>query len=210
VSAAQPAAGVPRLCIFARAPIPGRVKSRLALEIGAAAALEAHVQLVEDTLQRLARVDGVVNELWLDDTDDVGGRGWAERWGLPLQRQTGDDLGERMHRALLSCLDAGCPGIVVGTDCPAIDAAYVQHAVVGLGRNDLVLGPAADGGYGLVALRRPLPEIFRGIDWGTSRVLAATLDAATAAGVVPLLLPEIWDVDTAGDWRRYLAWRARG
>ena len=195
------------LCIFARAPVAGRVKSRLAAEIGAEAALAAHRALVEGALERLACIDGVASELWLDDPDHEGARRWAQPWGLPLRAQAGGDLGQRMDLALQSCVASGARGIVVGTDCPDIDARYVRDAVDALDSHDAVLGPAADGGYGLVGARRPVPEIFRGILWGSAGVLAATLARAAAAGVSVARLPEIWDVDTAADWRRYLAWR---
>jgi hypothetical protein len=198
---------IPIVCIFGRAPVLGRVKSRLAAEIGDQAALEAHRELAEATLARLAAIEGVVTELWLDDVDDPAGRAWAQRWHLPLRQQQGDDLGERMHRALLCCLASGAPGIVVGTDCPAIDAAYVGRAVAALQNHDAVVGPAADGGYGLVGIRRAVPEMFQGITWGSSSVLSATLDAAASVGVSVARLPEIEDVDTAADWRRYVATR---
>lgn len=197
------------LCIFARAPVHGRVKSRLAAEIGADAALAAHVELVEDTLARVADVDGVQSELWLDDIDHPVARAWAERWHLPLRRQASGDLGARMHRAIACCVEAGALGIVIGTDCPAIDAGYVRQAVAALAVHDVVLAPAADGGYGLVGARCPVPAIFQQIAWGTGSVLTGTLAAAAAARHSVALLGEIEDVDTAADWNRYLRSRAR-
>jgi len=198
------------LCVFARAPVAGRVKSRLAETLGTGAALAAHVQLVEDTLARLVSIADVATELWLDDVEDAGGRRWARQWQLPLRQQKGGDLGARMHHALQSCLDANAVGMVVGTDCPAIDAGYVQSAARALDSHDVVLGPAQDGGYGLIGARRPVPELFRGIAWGSDAVLAQTLARAAVAGLDVAQLPQIWDVDTALDWRRYLALRQRG
>lgn len=194
----------PTLCIFARAPVYGRVMTRLAADIGREGAAVAHHELVEDTLTRLAPMEGITIELWLDDPAHPGGRAWARRWSLPLRRQQGDDLGGRMHAALSRCLAQGSRGVVVGTDCPSVDAAYVRRALAALDDHDVVLGPAADGGYGLVGVRRAVPEMFHGISWGTATVLKESLSAASAAGASVALLEEIWDVDTAADWHRYL------
>jgi len=195
---------LPRLCIFARVPRHGQVKTRLATRLGDEAALAAHITLVEDTLRRLARVPGVVSELWLDDQPDGVCRRWAEDFDLPIRRQAGGDLGERMHGALLAGLATASGAMVVGTDCPLFDQGYVTAAVAALTSADVVLGPAADGGYGLVGIRRPAPELFSDIPWGTSRVLEMTLSAARRAGFQVSLLPEIWDIDTFDDWQRYL------
>jgi uncharacterized protein len=202
-------AAPPRLCIFARVPIHGRVKTRLAATLGAGAALAAHVALVEDTLQRLGRLAGVVTELWLDDVPDTLSRSWASRFGLEIRRQRGDDLGDRMHEALLDGMAAAGRAVVVGTDCPLIDAGYAAAAFAALESADVVLGPAEDGGYGLVGLRRPAPELFRDMPWGLSVVLQATLQAAAAAGLSVERLPETWDVDTADAWLRYQRLRGR-
>lgn len=194
----------PVLCIFARVPAPGRVKSRLAAEIGAEAAVAAHCTLVEDTLHRLAGMAGVITELWLDDPDHAAGRAWGARWGLAVRGQQGRDLGARMQFALASAVARSGAGVVVGTDCPPVDAGYVRQALTALDDHDIVLGPAADGGYGLIAGRCPAPELFEGIRWGTSSVLRQTLEAAADAGYRVARLPQIWDVDTAADWQRFL------
>lgn len=192
------------LCIFARVPARGRVKRRLAAGIGEGAALEAYITLVEDTLTRLARVPRVAGELWVDDVPDDLCRRWARRWRLPLQGQRGGDLGARMNHALCAGLTAAPRALVVGTDCPDIDAGYVLAALDSLQGHDVVLGPAADGGYGLVGARRPVPELFDDVPWGTAEVLSATLAAAAESGLAVALLPEIHDVDDAADWQRYL------
>lgn len=192
------------VCIFARAAVLGAVKTRLAATLGAQAALDAHVRLVQDTLSRLTRVDGVSTELWLDHAQHPVGRQWGRRWQVPVRQQVGDDLGARMHHALLSGLDRGCRTLVVGTDCPAIDGHYLRSAVMALEQHDVVLGPAEDGGYGLIGLRRSAPELFQNIPWGTGDVLDASLAAGARAGLSVCRLDEIWDVDTAADWCRYL------
>lgn len=201
----------PRLCIFARSPVVDQVKRRLAAEIGAASALAAHQQLVEDSLDRLAVVPGIVSELWLAGPGNQQVRQWLERYPLILRRQRGADLGARMLHALRSSAAAGVAGLVVGTDCPAIDRDYIAEAADRLRTADVVLGPAEDGGYGLIGanaaiLARAAP-LFDDMPWGSDRVFATTVDRAARAGLRTACLATIWDVDTAADWRRYLALR---
>jgi rSAM/selenodomain-associated transferase 1 len=202
-------AGEPRLCIFARAPKLGAVKRRLAAEIGAAAALQAYRELAVDTLQRLASPDPARAELWLAGPVTAEVRGWLRRWRLPLRFQQGADLGERMANALAVCHAEGCPGLVVGTDCPPVDAAYVRQAVRALQDHDVVLGPAEDGGYALVGTRFPTPEIFRDVPWGSSRVLDVTLQRCAEAQLRVTRLKTVWDVDTAADLARFRATKAQ-
>lgn len=195
------------LCIFARVPVLGAVKTRLAAELGDRAALDAHSRLVQDTLERLAAIDGMAAELWVDHPGNPEAARWSVRYGVALQTQTGADLGERMLGALRHCHGRGRWGLVVGTDCPTIGPDYLRAALAALDAHDVVLGPAQDGGYGLIGARRPVPELFRDMPWGTSRVCAATVAAAAEAGLSVACLDEIWDVDRAADWRRYLALR---
>lgn len=192
------------LCVFARVPRLGAVKRRLARTLGDAQALDAHCRLVVDTLGRLSRVPGFVTELWIDGEPDARCRAWSSRFGLPLRRQQGADLGERMSHALTDALGRAPRALLVGTDCPPIDAAYVSGALAALDDHAVVLGPAVDGGYGLVGLREPVPALFAGIAWGTPSVLRQTLAVATGQGITVCLHEEIWDVDDAADWARYL------
>ncbi|MEZ5558416.1 MAG: TIGR04282 family arsenosugar biosynthesis glycosyltransferase [Pseudomonadales bacterium] len=199
--------GRARLAIFARAPVPGQVKQRLAATMGDQAALSAHVALVEDTLQRLHEVPGATTELWLTGAEVARVSDWCRRWRLPLRRQRGSDLGARMSTAIAAALAGGEPGLVVGCDCPPVTADYVARAIRSLLETDVVLGPALDGGYALVGLARDEPDIFQSIAWGTSKVLEQTLTRADAAGLSVTLLEPVWDVDTEADWRRFQAGR---
>lgn len=192
-----------RLCIFTRVPVLGRVKSRLAAELGQAAALRAHEMLVEDTLGRLAVVAGVRSELWVDERPNARVADWCRKWQLPLRHQHGADLGERMYGALADCLVNEAWGIVVGTDCPPIDAAYVRRALQALAVHDVVLGPAEDGGFGLVGLSKPAADLFHGVAWGGGEALRGTLANAVRLRLRVCLLPAIWDVDEVEDWRRW-------
>lgn len=209
--------GARRLAIFARVPVAGRVKSRLAASIGDAAARDAHVALAEAAFARVEGLTGVVTELWTDGPPDERVRRWAQRWAFVLRQQEGGDLGARMAHALdgQAQVPAGregaaapMPVVLIGTDCPLIDRGYVERAFAALERHALVLGPAADGGFGLIGWTRPVPGLFDGVTWGRADVLAETLRNAIAAGVHICLLPEIWDVDDLAGWQRWLAEQA--
>jgi hypothetical protein len=195
-----------RLCIFARAPEPGRVKRRLAGTLGEAGALSAYLELVEGTLARCAEATSYTSQLWVSggDLDHPQILDWLARYPLVLHSQTGADLGERMWRALEHSLAAGTAAVLIGTDCPDIDRRYVEHAFEQLETHDVVLGPAEDGGYGLIALgARPLPELFSDMPWGEATVLEHTLARARRSGARVSLLPTIYDVDRPVDWQRY-------
>ena len=187
-----------RVAVFVRAPELGKVKTRLARALGDAAALQAYVELVEGTLQSLR--GGAFNcELWFAGRSNEVLRRWRAEYGVPAFRQRGADLGERM----LCALAAGAKA-VVGSDIPALNAAYVEAALDRLPSADVVLGPVEDGGYCLIAMNETQPELFRSIEWSTGRVLEQTLSRATEAGLSVALLDVLWDVDEYAD---YLRWR---
>jgi hypothetical protein len=92
--------------------------------------------------------------------------------------------------------------LLIGSDCPLLTPDYLARGLAALQRHDLVLGPAEDGGYVMVGLRQPRPALFKGLDWGTGRVLEQTLEIAADQGLSTELLPPLWDVDRAGDLGR--------
>ncbi|MGE0623130.1 MAG: TIGR04282 family arsenosugar biosynthesis glycosyltransferase [Pseudomonadales bacterium] len=191
-----------RLCIFARVPVAGAVKRRLVPALGEAGALAAYTELLEGTLTRCVNPAAYRSELWLaGDADHPQVGGWCRRYPLSLRAQSGADLGERMRRALED--DLSVPTVLIGTDCPDIDRGYLAEAFAALERHELVLGPAVDGGYGLIGLTRPAPELFRDMPWGGPEVLRETLKRAGQAGMSCSCLPEIYDVDRPEDWARY-------
>ena len=189
---------LPRLAIFARAPVRGQVKTRLAKIVGDDVALAVYDQLLTETLVRLAPGCGRFEpEVWLEGTSAD-----ARFQGFPVIPQPGGDLGARMAAAF----EAGVTALV-GTDIPALTADYVDRALGGLNEADLVVGPVEDGGYCLVAMNAPHPELFRAIPWSTPRVLAATLDAAHGLKLTVGLLEPLWDVDDADDLDRWRCWK---
>jgi rSAM/selenodomain-associated transferase 2/rSAM/selenodomain-associated transferase 1 len=129
---------------------------------------------------------------------------WAARSGATLHPQRGDDLGARMQAALRSALDRGRPALLIGTDCPALDAAHLAAAADALRDHDAVFVPAEDGGYVLVGLARAV-DAFEGIAWSGAGVMAATRARLAAAGASWRELPPLWDVDRAEDLRRLAA-----
>lgn len=113
----------------------------------------------------------------------------------------------RMHHALAMTLDAGCAlALLIGTDCPVLTPSYLCSAMDALNRGaDVVLAPAEDGGYALIGLRRPQPQIFKDIPWGSEAVLQTTRERIREAGLAGHELSVVWDLDRPQDLARYRA-----
>lgn len=198
-----------RLLVFLKAPRPGFVKTRLAATLGTDLALAAYRALAERTLRQVAGIDRVTLCVTPDDAEPEIAPWVRPAWSvLP---QGAGDLGQRLARAFVAAFAGGATRVAaIGTDCPELTAADVDAAWQALSKVDVVLGPACDGGYWLIALRQPQPAIFQGIDWGTERVLSQTLDTARQAGLSVDLLRELSDVDDEADWHAYRARHAPG
>jgi rSAM/selenodomain-associated transferase 2/rSAM/selenodomain-associated transferase 1 len=195
------------LQVFARSPVAGSVKTRLAASIGEQQALAVHVEFVERTLATAtaARAAGFVDtvELWCaPDAAAPGFADWRERHGVTLRSQPDGDLGVRMRVAMDGALSRGSRAILIGTDCPALDVGYLEAAALALGRHDAVLGPVEDGGYVLIGLRRPVAA-FDAVPWSSPGTLAATRAALARARATWHELPTLWDVDVATDLARW-------
>jgi rSAM/selenodomain-associated transferase 1 len=192
-----------RLIVFVRAPRPGAVKTRLAAELGGEPAAFAYRRLVEKLLHQLGSLSGV--ELHFTPSH---AEAEIESWMRPAWRarpQTGDDLGSRMHLAFLNAFAEGANRVVlIGSDCPDVGSDDIVAAWDKLSDADVVLGPAKDGGYWLIGLRQPQPELFTGIPWSTNAVLGQTIVRAGLAGLQTCLLRPLADVDTLEDWQRFL------
>lgn len=200
----------PALVVFAKAPVPGTVKTRLARTVGAARATRVYCDLLATTLAHahLAWRTGKVSriELWgAPDCEHPLLRGIAGAFGASRYRQEGEDLGERMRHALADALRRAPAVLVIGTDCPVLDPARIGAAAAALDTHDAVLVPAEDGGYVLVGARTPVP--FDGVRWSTPHALADTLATFARAGLRHALLPAAWDVDTVEDLARFDALR---
>lgn len=192
------------LIIFARHPLPGRVKTRLTPPLTATEAAELYRCMLLDILARTARLDNVERLLFYED-----GPGAASFFRtvttLPSIPQGGDELGDRMAAAFATAFARGHERIaIIGTDSPDLPLAFVREAFTRLdnGETDAVFGPSEDGGYYLLALKRLHHELFRDIPWSSGGVLRESLAKARAAGISTSLLPQWYDVDMAADLTR--------
>jgi hypothetical protein len=201
----------PRIVIvFARVPVLGSVKTRLATAIGEAAALKAYRALGARTLDAVRRSTAsavTVAHTPSDRESERAVRAWLGD-GVSFEGQAQGDLGARMHAAIASCLARyAVPArvVVVGTDCPWLTGSHLDLAFAALGSNDIVLGPATDGGYYLIGMCAAHGEVFSDIPWSSPHTLTATLERARDAKLTVQLLEPLRDVDDAADWD---AWEA--
>ena len=206
----EPERGLSRLIVFARFPEPGESKTRLIPALGAAGAAELHRQMVEHTLHWAKELR---DRLPLSIEIRYTGRPLEpfRRWLGPtfLYSEQGEgDLGQRMLRSLQDAFRMKVKKVLlVGTDVPDFSANLAEGALILLNSSDLVLGPADDGGYYLIGLRRVIPQLFQEIPWGTEEVLRKTRQIAQAARLSYSLLPSLPDVDRPEDlpvWRRHI------
>ncbi len=195
------------LGVFAKYPEPGRAKTRLIPALGPEGAAALHEQLVHHTLNGVGELLGlreVDAQIWTAGADPSA---LADRFRTPLPcvAQEEGDLGQRMLAAFRVMLRASRSGVLIGTDCPDLSAGVLTLAFEALHTADVVLGPAGDGGYYLIGLKRPVPALFENVEWSTSTVLARTLERASALGLSVWLLPTLSDVDEPQDlavWER--------
>lgn len=190
------------ILLFARYPVPGRAKTRLIPEIGPRNAALLHRRMAEHAVGvvRAALAPGDA-----EATVCCAGarprefRAWLGE-DLHYWTQPEGDLGTRMRRAVEAAFSRGAAGaILAGTDVPDLSADMLRRAIEGLRGHDVVLGPAADGGYYLIGVKRPIPELFAGMDWGTADVCRRTRDAIRRLGMTLVELPTLRDVDWPED-----------
>jgi rSAM/selenodomain-associated transferase 1 len=204
------------LVIFAKAPIPGQVKTRLCPPLTPDEAASLHGSFVLDMLERSGRAAKAhadhATRSRLDrffacapSSDHVFFKVVEERHGVRLIDQVGDDLGARMDHAFATIFAMGyAPALLVGTDLPTLPESSFSNALDLLTIHDLVLGPALDGGYFLIGLNRPTPALFTDVAWSTDQVFAQTRHKADALGLKTALLPAERDVDTVDDLRAFI------
>jgi hypothetical protein len=190
------------LYIFARAPEPGRSKTRLIPRLGAAAAAALHAAMIDDVL-RMSRDVGARRVLAAADRPDHPFLiEMAAREAIPLVPQSEGDLGARMAAAIAAGLTEAQRVCIIGSDSPALRPAQITAAFARLDTADVVLGPAEDGGYWLIGARRPLGPVLADTAWSTSTVLATTRARAERAGLSVALADLHWDVDEPPDLER--------
>lgn len=192
-----------RLIVFAREPQPGRVKTRLARDIGDSRAAQLYAAMLDDVLATAAALRGFRTMIF-----------WATENGKPPEHyrdmpcehfvQTGSDLGERMINAFSTAFSGETGSCcIIGSDSPDLPPEYLCQAFDLLEQgSEAVFGPADDGGYYLAGMRRLIPELFSGIEWGAATVLDESCRRAREQGVKTAFLPGWYDIDTLADLRR--------
>ena len=188
--------------VFAKPPWLGRVKTRLIPDLGPELALNAHCEMVDITLKKVAQLDCSAS-LWLSEISQEGAS-WGQKYSLPVAVQRSGDLGVKMLDAISKTI-AASPGkvILIGSDCPILSQEDIRDAFLWLDQHDLVIFPCEDGGYGLIGMKQPHFEVFSQISWGTPKVTSETLDRARSSNLSVKCGRAIWDVDYIEDWYRY-------
>jgi rSAM/selenodomain-associated transferase 1 len=188
--------------VFAKAPQPGAVKTRLAGFLGAEGAAELHARLATHAVETaLASRVGPVKLWCAPDIAHPFFTALQRRLGVELVAQHGADLGERMENAFASSFASGRRMVLVGADCPSLEPGDLRDAATALDTHDAAFAPAEDGGYVLIALAKALP-VFAEMPWSTPQVMSRTRERLRSAGARWTELRTLWDVDRPEDLAR--------
>lgn len=183
--------------VFIKNPVAGKVKTRLAATLGDSAALAIYRKLLGHTLQitrPLPCVKVACFSHFIPGDDE-----WRSS-GFKAGLQQGADLGERMYNAFAGNIDKTCRhAVLIGSDCFELNTDIIEQAFTALRNHDVVIGPAADGGYYLLGMKRPHPALFQHKQWSTDTVLKDTLQDCSALHLSWFLLPELSDIDEEKD-----------
>lgn len=190
------------LLILVKNPVAGKTKTRLAESVGHERALKMYHQLMEYTRDQALHLAGTRRLLFYSEAV-IENDAWPSE-DFDKRVQEGPGLGERMANALQTAFAAGAErAVIIGSDCPGITASLLKKALDCLHDNDLVIGPALDGGYYLLGMTELHPELFSGIEWSTEKVAKQTLAKAKALGLSAAELVPLSDVDYLEDWESY-------
>jgi len=184
---------VTRIVIFAKAPVPGQVKTRLIPALGEEGAATLAGKMLVDTCREAVAAQVGPVELCLS------GKLSHVPAGVEVSDQGEGDLGQRLARAAERVIGGGEAAIFIGTDCPGLDSRRLRSATSELERHDAVMHPTFDGGYALLGLRQYDPSIFSGIEWSTPTVAAATVARFNALGWSLHVGDMLLDVDEPAD-----------
>lgn len=188
------------IIVFAKAPVPGLAKTRLAPALGAEGAAALAERMLHHTLAQAAAADiGPVELCAAPDATHPALRTAAAQHGASLGEQGTGDLGLRMHRAFARSLMSHGRALLIGTDAPSLGATVLRQAARALENHDAVFVPALDGGYALVGQRRADPRWFSDMSWSHARVMEQTRDRLRAAGVRWAELAPVADIDEPSD-----------
>jgi rSAM/selenodomain-associated transferase 1 len=190
-----------RLIIFAKAPRPGEVKTRLIPELGKEGACAAYIKLVERLASNLKGIPEVTVFYSPVNGEYDLRRFFPAAWRF--QSQSGADLGERLAHAFEVVLEGAAKVVAIGSDCPYISEPDIRAAFDSLEKNDVVLGPATDGGYWLIGMKQFYPSLFEGISWGSSRVFEETISKAQTLKLRAATLRKLSDIDAVSEWEEF-------
>jgi len=190
------------LCIFIKAPLTGQVKTRLQPELSSHESVLLYRAMVEDLVNRFRNHPSFDVRIYfwpLESEESM--RQWLGE-GFVYRPQEGESLGIKMLSAFEDVFKHGYTrGVLIGSDIPTLDTTAIEQTLSYLQDHDLVLGPCEDGGYYLIGMSEPHPELFVGVSWSTDRVLKQTLIIADANNLTVRLLEKKADVDTSHDVR---------
>ena len=194
------------LMIFCKAPLAGQVKTRLMTALTAEQSMLVHVELAQRTLQLATDSRLCPVQLWCaPTTDHAFFTASAQSYPVTLMQQQGADLGARMHNAFCRAFDNYSRALIIGCDCPSLSAQDLEAALAALNQDaQCILAPAEDGGYVLIGLNKPQPELFTDMSWGTARVLEQTRARIKQHQLRHHELKLQWDIDTPEDLARWL------
>lgn len=187
------------VCVMAKAPVPGQVKTRLVPPFSRQQAAALAAAFLEDTWAAACGVDGAVVVL--------ARAGGSERWPSAVAdaqtiAQPGGDLGARIEAVAAAGLERARAAVVIGSDLPGLPTAHIVAARARLEESDAVIGPSSDGGYYLIGLRRAIPGVLGGVSWSAPETRQQTIDALRAAGLSVGFAPAFDDIDDPADVER--------
>lgn len=187
------------LIIFTRYPEPGKTKTRLIPVLGAESAANLHRQLTETVITQVKELQNVLIEVHFTGGNQQLMQAWLGE-NITYRQQSEGDLGRRIATAFQTVFNNGIEKVVIiGSDCPTLNYQLIEEAFAALFQHELVLGRAADGGYYLIGLKRLIPELFTGINWGTSEVLQQTVKIAENLKLAVAYLTTLSDIDRPED-----------
>lgn len=186
-----------KVFIYCRYPETGKVKTRLAAECGEKAALTVYLKLVNSVFTNI-NASGYSFEVHYTGGEKAAVERWLE--GKPCRPQSEGDLGDRLKHSVNCWFEENDqPLVIIGSDQPDVGEAILKETEKGLKKNDVVLGPAKDGGYYLIAVNNNHPHLFENISWGTDKVFQQTLERIQEEGLSFYLLEEKVDIDCLAD-----------
>jgi rSAM/selenodomain-associated transferase 1 len=197
------------IIVFQKNLVLGKVKTRLAVDLGKEETLDIYRQLIDATYKALQPLKNT--EIFIFFSDYIEELPSDVPFNFTGYLQKGNDLGERMLNAFTGVFKKGYESIVIiGTDCPYLNKEILNNAFKILEENDVALGPAKDGGYYLLGLKTVIPELFKNIPWSTDKVLELSVDVIRSKKLSFRLLPLLSDIDTLEDWKDFKIYLKKG